>query len=104
MVNSELFRQIADRIEAVPGCYNQRSMFTCVFAIANNFICPDRFMLAISSGEFKDEDSVAKRLGLTEEDARIIYTNDWQPHSGLSVPEALRLIADGASVGEVSAS
>lgn len=43
----------------------------------------------------------AKLLGLGYDDADYLFNGCWRPQTGLSVPEALRKIGDGAGVREV---
>ena len=100
MVNSELFRQIADRIERNPSEYNQdrwRRDFqgdaACIFCIAQE-------ILGLIIG---DEDATIKEMGLGRKDALKLWHWTWKPKPEYTVPQALRLIADGKSVAEVSA-
>lgn len=44
----------------------------------------------------------ARALGLYRNEAAELFAASWQPREGLSVPDALRALADGASVEEVS--
>lgn len=45
----------------------------------------------------------AEILGLNEADAARLFDGSWRPLAGLSLPEALRLLARGTSVSAVSA-
>lgn len=100
MVNSELFRKIADRIEKNPESYDQSSWSGkygcgCILWHAEQIYGID--------SETSDLDESIKLFGLDRVDAGRLYHALWKPKHGLSVPEALRLISNGATVAEVSA-
>lgn len=44
----------------------------------------------------------ARRLGLTDTERKIMFDGHWIPARGLSVPDALRRFADGASLRDVT--
>jgi hypothetical protein len=48
------------------------------------------------------EDMGAAALGLTSDEGRVLFNQAWAPASGLTVPDALRRLADGASLLGVS--
>lgn len=43
-----------------------------------------------------------REMGLTSSEASLLFGEDWTPRSGLTVGEALRLIAEGSSVADVT--
>ena len=47
--------------------------------------------------------SARELLGLSSQEADLLFCDTWKPRPGLTVPEALRKLGDGASVEEVSA-
>lgn len=100
-VNAELFRAIADEIERRPGRYVQKDCELCIFAKAIEILAEPE--LDFIGSAFKPAPSVAGKMGISNPDAYVLCASNWKPRPGLTVPEALRLIADGASVGEVSA-
>lgn len=98
MVNAELFRKIADKIEKEPKSYDQERYASpddcgCIFHLAE-IISGQTMNLPWQTGPL---------LGLSEADATKLYSQYWKPRPDLTVPQALRLIADGESVSEVSA-
>lgn len=116
MVNSELFRKIADRIETEPETYNQGNWArrdplisdaepegACIFCIAEQIIGFEHHADTQKMGHVGYQEITAEALGLSDEDATKLYHADWKPREGLTVPQALRMIADGATVSEVSA-
>jgi len=110
-VNSELFRKIADRIEREPHMYDQRyserendeGEAACIYCFAREILgSPDKGDKYLN-GRMMPDDDLRIAVGLNIEDTQTLYHYSWKPRSGLTVPEALRAIADGKSVQEVSA-
>lgn len=118
--NAELIRQVADAIEAHPEQYDQCHYvpdcgttaciagWAAVIALHHGVLVgaggddavmhaqPDR-LLGLSYIESWGQDASAGK-------ARVLglFNVAWRPHDGLSVPDALRKIADGASIEDVS--
>jgi hypothetical protein len=109
-VNSELFLQIAERIERDPKCYDQEYVCRepgqwggCIFCHAEEILKLPHFTAGWASRGNVPNQATAEALGLGPEEANILHHSKWKPRAGLTVPAALRLIADGKSVSEVSA-
>lgn len=108
-VNAELLRKIADKIEAEPRCYDQHSFSDW----ENNCGCVAHHAVILSGRKVPFPNNTAHLcielqgaghiLGLNNDAADIIFHPEWLPRADLTVPHALRLIADGASVESVSA-
>lgn len=113
--NEELFRQVADQIEREPHLYDQalyRNKTACGTAC-----CIAGWAIAISSyddmhkfAEWERRASavrIVKRagglLGLDDGERYELFAGSWEPHDGLSVPDALRKIGEGAAIEDVSA-
>lgn len=90
MVNADLFRKIADQVEEWPESYSQCGTTNCIGGWACKFAGVGWI-------------NVGKALGISMKDEYTIFAARWKPRKGLTVPQALRLIADGKSVSEVSA-
>jgi hypothetical protein len=109
MVNSELFRKIADRIEAEPKIYSQEAAIVenglegpcyCIGGLA--LLLSGHDLRSGTIGDYGNDNSARRLLGYPN-GGPSIFDGGWKPREGLTVPQALRLIADGASVSEVSA-
>lgn len=105
--NEELFRKVADAIERNPDSYNQNAWCgtqACVagWAVAiercNGNIAFERVMDAVND----IHDAAAELLRLDYVDAADLFRASWEPHDGLSVPDALRKIGEGAHIADVS--
>lgn len=101
MVNSELFRKIADKIEAEPKLYRQ-SRKEVIIRGCGTAHCIGGWACALTNNEISLM-RAGKLLGLKNWDQYRIFDAFWKPRPDLTVPQALRMIADGASVSEVSA-
>lgn len=107
---SDLFRQIADRIEDNPNRYDQREWRTQVDHPCKTAYCIGGHALAIR-GLFEESllglnsprPMPAGLLGLDEDEDEVLFAMSWGPREGLSVPDALRCLAEGAEISEVSA-
>jgi len=113
--NEELFRAVADQIEQHPESYNQRS----IVGNCGTTACIAGWALAIAHFDSRlDEvfdyhcatlNEAVVVLGLTHKEAWGVdwegglFGLGWRPHDGLSVPDALRKIGEGAAIEDVSA-
>jgi len=120
--NRELFRAIADQIERHPETYDQgvygdvTSCGTkhCIagHAAAMSGCQPTRYEHAKpnwsvvtdpKSGKYRDVDLVAAELlGIEHSTASWLFGPLWEPADGMSVPQALRRLGDGAPISEVT--
>lgn len=101
-MNAEMFRRIADQIEKEPEKYNQRTYgWSC-----GSPRCIAGWALVFSgkqpSGVLRPAQKAAEILGINDREMRTLFIESWTPIRGLAVPDALRQIADGASVASVS--
>lgn len=116
--NEELFRQVADQIDAHPESHNQDGFLFigecgAVACVCGWAVVLGEFMGAVNAAEtwyFSHANaSVAmwdrgqEALGLTHDESLTLFSPSWRPHDGLSVPDALRKIGEGASIEDVSA-
>lgn len=124
--NAELFFAVADAIEREPHRYDQGDWFdhweplsempppacgttACIagWAIACGRHSGSLKAAATEWNEAVDqdypEDEAAELLGLAPHDADRLFHSHWRPHDGLSVPDALRKVGEGAAVEDVSA-
>ena len=109
--NTDLFFEVAEAIEKHPQRYDQRSCY------GNNecgtTACIAGWTLALT--EHQGDLTAADRaydseifspagdaLGLSEYEAEHLFDAWWKPHDGLSVPDALRKIGEGAEIEDVS--
>lgn len=117
--NEELLRQVAQDIRDDPASYDQTTF-------ARETSCGTTACIAghaaIRSGKrpifdfcdgtaryfFSDTERVCGGdigqvlLGLTDEEASLLFDEFWRPAHGLSVPEALEKLAAGASIEEIT--
>lgn len=125
--NTELFYRIADEIEVFPEEYKQGEWFTprdaapcgTAFCIAGHSAHLTGWVPAKTSGGQRDWtflspsvlhlgevftcSSVGRHeLGLTWNESSILFDGMWIPAEGLSVPDALRALGDGAPIQEVT--
>ena len=119
--NEELFRKVADAIEREPESYDQGWFFrdlgcgttACIagWAVAlakhqGNLSAACRsYPDAVNEWMLLEPESIPATalLGLTTDDASYLFGQGWRPHDGLSVPDALRKIGEGAAIEDVSA-
>jgi hypothetical protein len=114
MVNSELFRKVADKIENQPELYCQAHIddYTecgtahCIAGWAHFLTYGDTYA-GLDKADYRPEDSrhilsAQELLGIDNLSLKLFHPQ-WKPREGLTVPQALRMIADGATVSEVSA-
>lgn len=85
-VNAPLLRKIADQIENGDEEPIKDIIADCLTSGNHNYIV-----------------RIAEMFGMDENSAVILTRRGWLPRHGLTVPQALRLIADGSSVESVSA-
>jgi len=60
------------------------------------------WMVATSRGDRTVREEAQRLLGLTDNEADVLFDAEWAPRSGMTVPEALRLLADGVFLSEVT--
>lgn len=111
-VNRELFEKVADYIEQNPEQYDQRDSRKCIFGIAAKLsnADPTWFVGCNDRGRYYDfvrdgrQQSVAYHLFKFPNpgEASVLVLGLWEPRKGLTVPQALRLIARGCTVYQVS--
>ena len=116
--NEELFRQVADAIEEHPESYDQTSYIAktkcgtvaCIAGWATTLVKFNGNALAAHEWHYDrdtgvDElhDCASAALGLMDDEASELFNETWHPHDGLSVPDALRKIGEGAAIEDVSA-
>ena len=127
--NEELFRRVADAIEANPEQYDQGQWecgtTRCLAGWANRLtghVVPATWLEIGASASEADSQRFVERmvafserarsvLGLTSEETDGpdpdeeggLFAETWRPHPGLSVPDALRKIGEGAAIEDVSA-
>ncbi len=126
--NVDLFHAVAEKIESDPKRYNQGSWGTsgrrktpptpacktshCIAGWAAVIAAPERvswlgngwgpgvWMMSAIDGDMQQLG--ADLLGLTDDEAEVLFSIDWKPREDLTVPEALVKIGNGASIAEVS--
>lgn len=101
-MNAEMFRRIADQIEKEPERYDQNIYgWNC-----DSPHCIAGWALVFSGKQHSDvlrpSQKAAEILGINDREMRTLFIESWTPIRGLTVPDALRQIADGASVASVS--
>ena len=119
-------RAIADQIELEPGSYDQgtygckekQSSCGTAHCIAGWSAKLDGWSPRIGHGwgllirggddgmlEYAACEEVAgKNMGVCEEDYEVLFNVDWEPIDSMTVPQALRALADGASVSDITPS
>lgn len=117
MRNEELFRQVAEAIETKPELYNQGGWYYMDDDDCGTTCCIAGWAVAISqfngntlqaatkyynSDDFNISVEAREALGLTAAEARDLFHGHWAPHEGLSVPDALRKISEGAEIADIS--
>jgi hypothetical protein len=115
MRNEQLFRDVADAIEAEPERYDQAEWeretecgtTRCIAGWAAWLGARVSF-LQWQKGRHPEwvpffSDGVESLLGLTAEEGDDLFHTSWRPHDGLFVPDALRKIGEGAAIEDVSA-
>lgn len=118
--NEELFLAVAAVIEEKPNRYRQDVWYArrdrcgttaCIagwaaaIAIKNGDVNRARKAWDDPTSEdfFDPQDVAGKALGLTDDEREKLFDGSWKPHDGLSVPDALRKIGEGAEIEDVSA-
>lgn len=112
--NRDLFRRIADTIEANPDLYDQTAYGSptscgtahCIagHAAAISGCQPNDWGMwstvrAPGREELRDtHDVAAELLGLNAEEADDLFNGSWEPPAGQTVAEAFRAIGDGARI------
>jgi hypothetical protein len=123
---ADYLQAIADQIEQHPGLYNQWAYASPAAEECGTAYCiagwaahlrgwepdtpaegdwewryPER---AVSGGWITDDVAAiaAELLGLDEDDAALLFAEWWKPRLGLTVPGALRAIANGEPVEAVT--
>ena len=115
--NEQLFRDVADAIEQHPEQYDQG-------VIEGETACGTAYCIAgwaaflrlghawqvtqvycdLLGLDFREAWGYVKRTDTGGE--RVVpglFSSEWRPHDGLSVPDALRKIGEGAAIEDVSA-
>lgn len=114
--NLELFCKIADQIEEHPETYSQHEWACGTHGcIAGWALVFSHFVLNlaeleryIAAGRAHVAATAATALGLRYRDdletseAALLFNGAWEPHEGLSVPDALRKIGEGAEIRDVT--
>lgn len=99
-----LMEAVADMIEAHPERYDQQQWK--VETECGTAYCLAGWACQIALGRLPWRNGVAATardlLGLTDGERYNLFVESWKPHAGLSVPDALRKIAGGASIADVS--
>ena len=113
----KLFREIADKIEDHPELYDQadyEAQKDCGTAhCIGGWACELRRddLQWITNSYYGQEDvsplagffeAGSNLLGLTGKETMILFDAGWTPREGLTVPAALRAIADGAEIADVT--
>lgn len=118
--NEELLRAVADYIEEDPkrhtqscwvnenwdcgttGCIAGNALLLSGYkytARTNNWLTPNGVFADVDDNTFE----YAKReLGLTEVDAQVLFGGHWKPARHLTIGDALRKLAGGADIKEVT--
>lgn len=129
ITGSDLFRAIADQIEAHPETYDQSvwgevddndfsQLFDFLTAAEHMAVgscdtrgCTAGWAIALNIQDpqvrisMSDRSITAMAADLLEIDSRtamILFMEDWEPAAGMTVPEALRELANGATIHEVT--
>lgn len=123
MRNAQLFNELADHFESAPETWDQESWgyttdcgaFACIAGWACILTDGERcFRRPLPDEVEKDPDlrmclvaSVAPLragglLGLDHFEADVLFAGNWTPHPDLGLPGALRALAEGALVLDVS--
>lgn len=97
-----LMNQVADHIEAFPERYDQEVYWIttecgtvgCIAGWADRLSGYDDPLVAPSNAE--------ERLGLTLDEGSVLFDEAWRPAEGLTVPDALRKLAGGADLEDVT--
>lgn len=126
LVPAKLLYEVAEMVEAYPESYNQMvwvqdaaeesdvswDQVALVELVQNpscgTTACIAGWVVAIATAQgarlgLDPGRQAASILGLADDDARLLFDAAWKPRSDLTVPDALRAIADGATVDEVTA-
>lgn len=118
--NEDLFRQIADLIEDEPERYDQTVYHLLTDCGTTGCIAGHAIM--INGWQFEESGCVyapgtnrnsdcscgnlniyaAELLGLTSDEADVLFSPGWAPSSHLNVPDALRKLGAGADISEVT--
>lgn len=115
--NAEMFRQVADLIEMMPEKHDQRTWCGTSQCVAGwSIFLSGRYRFtyyetgSVSSVIDLETDALVsidygnegeEILGLEPEESAILFAGEAAPVEGLTWPEALRRIANGAEVSEV---
>jgi len=97
---AELLRKIADQIEQHPESYDQGCFWNpvrecgCIAGWAWKLRRKSRWRASCT-------EPLSVSLGIDGPEL-LLFEDFWRPRKGLTVSDALRMIADGASVAEVS--
>lgn len=114
--NTDLFFAVAEAIEDDPRRYCQDSWYdrrrgcgttACIAGWAAAIVAKagdlNRARRAWDDDPlFLASDIAQDALGLTDDEAYDLFNATWQPHDGLSVPDALRKIGEGAEIEDVT--
>lgn len=119
--NRKLLYEVAQQIEEDPESYDQTTPIAGTNTRCKTVACIggwaailcDSYTVEIASSGYLAYDSNTKNpipvlfgageaLGLTGKERNILFNAAWKPVTNLTVPDALRKFADGASIEEVT--
>lgn len=127
--NAELFKLIADELELFPESYNQeawgseiedqdeaaQTLCGTAFCIAGHGVHRTGWTSHSPTDWYMvhhpdNTDTIGRstsmqaayELGLTQREAAILFSSEWLPEYGYTVSDALRALANGAEIDEVT--
>lgn len=105
--NADLLRRVADRIERDPDMHDQANWFCpteCgIVACIGGHALIEAGEYIVGDNAWFDFSAVARTLlGFTDLEASYLFSARWAPAEGMTVPDALRRIADGWPVYAVT--
>ena len=124
--NAELFNAIADELELFPESYDQDVWGTRLEEHADETLCGTAFCIAghgvhrtgwdtpvhdwfmvkhpnhPDAGNINTSKQAAYELGLNGHESSELFDSDWLPEHGYTVSDALRALANGADIEDVT--
>lgn len=104
-MNKKLMLEVAKRIEEDPTSYDQSSFCGTAFCVAGHAMMAAGYMQSgsktgdgdfVKDGHFEWADEKATELlCLTQDESDELFDESWRPFARYTVPEQLRLYADG---------